>query len=164
MSRLLSPSDLEALPITYRQAIPESYRDLMGHMNVMWYTHLFGCAFEGFAGQFGFGEDYFRHHHTGSFALETHVRYLSEVRIGWNITIRSRAIARSEKRVHFMHFMTIDESGLIAAMQEHVGAHIDMRTRRMSPFPTELAAKLDDLIGRQNDLPWPAPICGVMRP
>ena len=33
-----------ALPITLQTVIPEDYIDVMGHMNVMWYTHLFGKA------------------------------------------------------------------------------------------------------------------------
>ena len=37
-------SDVESLPLTYEQIIPEDYMDLMNHMNVMWYTHLFSMA------------------------------------------------------------------------------------------------------------------------
>src|SRR5689334_15112524 len=98
MAKKIAELDLSGLPITFQQAIPESYRDEMGHMNVMWYTHLFSLAFVKFADAFGFNEDYFRSRQTGSFALETHVRYLSEVRIGWNVTIRSRVLGRSDKR------------------------------------------------------------------
>ena len=119
-------------------------------MNVMWYTHLFSSAFEQFAEGFGFGEAYFRANHTGSFALETHVRYLSEVRIGQHVTVRSRLLGRSEKRIHFMHFMTIDETGALAAIQEHVGAHIDMRIRRMAPLPSDIAARFDKLLAEQE--------------
>jgi len=156
--------NLEGLPITYRKEIPESYRDEMGHMNVMWYTHLFSQAFELFADRFGFNEAYFLANQTGSFALETHVRYLAEVHIGRNVTVRSRALGRSAKRIHFMHFMTIDETGALAAIQEHVGAHIDMRARRMAPLPADIAARFDRLVAEQNQLGWEAPVCGVMKP
>ncbi|MBI3837981.1 MAG: thioesterase family protein [Planctomycetia bacterium] len=160
----LPPLDLSALPITYRSYIPDSYRDEMGHMNVMWYTHLFSCAFEKFAEQFGFNEAYFRANYAGSFALETHVCYLSEVRIGQNVTVRSRALGRSAKRLHFMHFMTIDSSGALAATQEHVGAHIDMKIRRMAPFPENIASRFDKLVEEQNKIGWKAPVCGAMNP
>jgi acyl-CoA thioester hydrolase len=156
--------NLDSLPVTFRQQIPESYRDEMGHMNVMWYTHLFSSSFDRFAAEFGFTEAYMLEHKMGSFALETHVRYLSEVHIGKHVTIRSRALARNEKRVHFMHFMTIDDTGALAATQEHVGAHIDMRIRRMAPWPPDIAACLDKLIAEQNKLGWDAPVCGVMKP
>jgi acyl-CoA thioester hydrolase len=160
----ISPQDLAGLPVTLRRHIPENYKDEMGHMNVMWYTHLFSSAFEQFASAFGFGEAYFREQQMGSFALETHVRYLSEVRIGNHVTVRSRLIGRSEKRIHFMHFMTIDESQALAAVQEHIGAHIDMRTRRMAALPPEITERFDRLLARQNALGWQAPVCGVMHP
>ncbi len=160
----LSALDLSALPITFQAAIPDSYRDEMGHMNVMWYTHLFSNAFELYAEAFGFTPAYMQANQMGSFALETHVRYLNEVRIGQHVTIRSRVLGRSEKRMHFMHFMTIDETEALAATQEHVGAHIDMRIRRMAPWSPEIAARLDRLIAEHDKIPWPAPVCGVMKP
>jgi acyl-CoA thioester hydrolase len=164
MAQKIATLDLSGLPVTYQAKIPPDFRDEMGHMNVMWYTHLFSCAFEKFADEFGFNEAYFRAHNAGSFALETHVRYLSEVHVGWNITIRSRCLGRSQKRIHFMHFMTIDESGKLAAIQEHVGAHIDMTQRRMAPMPQEILERFDALVAKQNQLGWHAPVCGVMRP
>jgi acyl-CoA thioester hydrolase len=160
----LPPLNLSTLPITLRAEIPENYRDEMGHMNVMWYTHLFSNAFEAFADQFGFNETYFRECHAGSFALETHVRYLAEVHIGQHVTIRSRALGRTAKRIHFMHFMAIDETGALSATQEHVGAHIDMSTRRMAPLPQSIAERFDRLVLEQNRVGWDAPVCGVMHP
>ncbi|MEX2114416.1 MAG: thioesterase family protein [Pirellulales bacterium] len=164
MNRKIPPLDLEGLPVTYRQEIPENYRDEMGHMNVMWYTYLFSSAFDKFADAWGFNEVYCLANQAGSFALETHVRYLNEVHIGKHVTVRSRALGRSAKRFHFMHFMTIDETGALAAIQEHVAGHIDMRVRRMAPFPPDLAERYDQLVARQNALGWEAPVCGVMRP
>lgn len=164
MKHKLTLLELEGLPITHRQEIPENYRDEMGHMNVMWYTYIFGCAFDKFADRWGFNDVYCLANHAGSFALETHVRYLNEVHIGRHVTVRSRAIARTAKRVHFMHFMTIDETGLVASTQEHVAAHIDMNERRMAPIPDDLARKFDELAAEQNKLGWDPPVCGVMKP
>jgi acyl-CoA thioesterase FadM len=160
----LTALDIEGLAVTHRQEIPQDYRDEFGHMNVMWYTHLFSVAFGKFGEQFGYTEEYFRSREAGSFALETHVRYLAEVQIGRHVTVRSRAIGRTAKRLHFMHFMTIDETGAMAATQEHVAAHIDMRVRRMAPLAGELAERFDRLVEAHNRLGWEPPVCGIMRP
>ncbi len=40
-------SDLRQLPVTSEATIPDEYLDSMGHMNVMWYTHLFSMAMRG---------------------------------------------------------------------------------------------------------------------
>ena len=160
----ITASQLEGLPVMYRQQIPENYRDDMGHMNVMWYTFLFGCGFHKFADQFGFNEAYFVANKRGSFALETHIRYLNEVHVGKHVAIRSRALGRSAKRIHFMHFMSIEESGAVAAVQEHVAAHIDMTVRRMVALPVEITQRFDRLVEEHNQLGWEAPVCGAMRP
>ena len=156
--------DLEGLPITYRKEIPESYRDEMGHMNVMWYTHLFSYAFDKFGELWGFNWANWKAQGVGSFVLQTHIRYLAVVRVGQHVTLRSRALARSAKRFHYMHFMTVDETEVLAATSEQISAHMDMRIRRMSPLAPDVAARFDELVARQNRLGWDPPVCGAMTP
>jgi acyl-CoA thioesterase FadM len=162
--RRISLDDLAGLPITYRKEIPENYRDEMGHMNVMWYTHLFSYAFDKFGGLWGFNWDSWKAQGIGSFVLETHICYLNEIKVGQHVTLRSRALGRSAKRFHYMHFMTIDETQALAATAEQISGHIDMRVRRMTPLAPELAARFDELVARQNQLGWEAPVCGSMKP
>jgi len=156
--------DVSELPITLQATVPEEYLDDMGHMNVMWYIHLFSRAAGEFFRLFGLTDDYFTAHQAGTFALEMHVRYLAEVRLGQRVVVRSRALGRSAKRFHFMHFMVHADSGVLAATEEAVGTHVDLRTRRTSPMPPEVAAALDRLIAEHRRLPWEAPVCGVMKP
>jgi acyl-CoA thioester hydrolase len=154
---------LTDLPITYHQTIPQDYEDIMGHMNVMWYTHLFDQATFAFFEMFGFGASYLRRTGNGSFAVEAHVQYLSEVRIGANITIWTRALGRGDKTIHFMHFMSLEESDKLAATTEIIGVHIDLHQRRGTPFPTEIIQELDEMIAKHDKLDWSAPVCGVMK-
>ena len=135
----------------------------MGHMNVMWYTHLFG---EGMGGMFqlvGLNWEQLEQHQGGTFALESHIRYLSEVRVGQAVEIHSRLLGRSEKRFHVMHFMTNQEKQDVSATFEVVSAYIDMRSRRMAALPKEVTEQLDTLIGQHGELEWETPTCGVMR-
>jgi hypothetical protein len=34
----------------------------------------------------------------------------------------------------------------------------------MTPLAPELAARFDELVARQNQLGWEAPVCGSMKP
>jgi len=156
--------DLNSLPITYRAFIPESYLDEMGHMNVMWYTHLFSQAMGGIFREIGLTDAYFKANRAGSFALEGHFRYLKEVRAGANVTVRTRLAGRSAKRFHILHFLVIDEGGILAATGEFVGTHIDMNVRRSSPFPDAIALAYDRLLAEHSALGWEPPLCGVMKP
>ena len=64
--------NLSSLPVTHRAVIPETYLDLMGHMNVMWYTHLFSEAVWGLFQRVGLTLEHFTANRTGSFALAQH--------------------------------------------------------------------------------------------
>lgn len=154
--------DYSKLPITNQKTIPEDYIDLMGHMNVMWYTHLFDTATFNFFELFDFGREYHTQTGNGSFALEQHTRFLAEVRLGESVTVRTRGINRTAKRFHFLHFLVKDESGKLAATSEIVGTHIDMSTRRTSPLPENIAAGYDKILSAHSQLKWEAPICGAM--
>jgi acyl-CoA thioester hydrolase len=154
--------DYAKLPITHKATIPEKYIDVMGHVNVMWYTHLFDEAVYELWGLFGCGKEYYRSSGYGGFALEQHIRYLLELHVGDNVTVRSRALGRSDKTFHFMHFLIRDNDGALAATGEFVGVHINMSTRRSTPFPDEALEKLDVLLEAHQKLEWDAPVCGVM--
>jgi acyl-CoA thioester hydrolase len=108
--------------------------------------------------------DYFKKEDAGAFALEQHTRYLTELRLGQAVTLRTRAISRTAKRFHFMHFMTVNRNGVLAATTELVGAHIDNGTRRTSPLPEHIAAAFDNLIAEHRALDWEPPVCGAMSP
>ena len=154
--------DLTPLPITHEATIPESYLDAMGHMNVKWYTHLFGCATGGLFKLIGMDRDYFQTHQAGSFALAQHFSYRKEIRVGEHIVVRTRLLGRSERKFHLMHFMTKNEGHVLAATGEFLGAHIDMRERRMSPFPPPIAESLDRIAAEHAALDWQAPLCGAL--
>ncbi len=88
----------------------------------MLYTHLFDRATWQFFANLGMNLDYFEKQGAGAFALEQHTRYLTELLLGQEVTVRTRAIDRSAKRFHFMHFMTIGGNGVPAATTELIGA------------------------------------------
>ena len=156
--------DLTPLPVTHRALIPDAYLDEMGHMNVMWYTHLFSRGAWGLFQMVGLNRDYFAANQAGSFALEQHFRYLKEIRVGESITIQSRVLGRTAKRWHLMHFMTLDVNGALAATSECVHAHSDMCTRRTSSMPSPICEAIDRLLAEHSRLPWDAPRCQALSP
>lgn len=130
-------------------------------MNVMWYTHFFDMATWGFFERFGLGRDYHKGGY-GSFALEFHTRYLAELRQEDEVRVYSRAIARSAKLLHFIHFMERSRDGELCATQETPGIHIDLATRRSAPLPKQIAVAYDDLIAKHNQVEWEAPLSGAI--
>lgn len=134
-------------------------------MNVMWYTHLADHATGHFFDSFGFSERYFREANSGCFALAAHYRYLAEIHVGQKVTVRTRALGRSAKRLHFIHFFTLDlQASKLSATVETLATHTDMSIRRSSPLPDHLAAAFDQLVAEHGKLPWKAPLCGAIHP
>jgi acyl-CoA thioester hydrolase len=155
--------DLSTLPVTHKAIIPESYRDAMGHMNVMWYTHLFSKATGEVFKLCGLTREYFQDHQAGIFALKQLFSYNAEVLVGDEVTIHSRVLERSAKRIHMMHFMNKDRAGKLAATAEFLSTHIDMTVRRSSPFPVEITRIIDRLVEAHARLGWEAPVSGALR-
>jgi acyl-CoA thioester hydrolase len=154
---------IEALRLYHRQSIPDEFLDAMGHMNVRWYLAVFDEASWHFFDDIGMDEDYFDTRQAGGFALKHFIQYLAEVRAGETVAVRTRLLGRSEKRFHFMHFMINETTGRLAATLEALGTHADMRKRRSSKIPPDVAEKFDRLLARDHQLDWPAPASGAMR-
>ncbi len=158
----LTPNDWNALPVLGKFVVPADWIDFMGHMNVMWYTHLFGKGVLEFFQLVGLTQEYFSANNAGCFVLEQHIRYLAEVRVGETVSLRVRALSRSEKRLHFMVIMIKEDKQIMAATSEIITAHIDMSRRRTSPFPEATSMAIDKTLATHSQLTWPAPINGLM--
>jgi len=155
--------NLSSLPVTYQAVIPQDFIDEFGHVNVMWYTHLFTEGAGGLFRLVGLTQEHLEGNQAGTFALEQHFRYLKEVRVGQHVTLRSRVLGRSAKRWHTIHFMTIDELDVLAATCEVVSTYVDMTVRRSAPMPPVITDGIDRLLSEHASLGWDAPICGTMK-
>ena len=151
------------LPLFHETVRPE-WIDYNGHMSEAFYVLVFGFATDTLMERTGMDSGYRESTRCSLYTVESHIRYLSEVHVGKHVAIRTRALGRTAKRIHFMHFMTIEETGALAAVQEHVAAHIDMTVRRMVALPPEIAERFDRLVEEHGRLGWDAPVCGAMRP
>lgn len=154
--------DFSTLPTTHQQIIPEDYLDFLGHMNIMYYTHLIDRANFGFFDRLDFGKEYHTQSGFASFGIEEHTSYLAEVRAGESLTIRTRVLGVGRKTFHLMHFMVKDAGDILAATTEMLSVHIDMGTRRSSPLPDEIAHRFRAYLHDHEKLPWAAPVCGAM--
>ncbi len=162
--RKISIEQLEALPLYHRTAIPESYLDEMGHMNVRWYIALFDDAIFGFLESFGMNRDYFFGQQGGIFALQQFIQYRAEVHVNETVAIRIRVLGRSARRIHFMFFMVNETTGKLACTMEVLSSHADLTIRRTSPFPPDMANRIDTILAEHSRLDWDAPICGAIKP
>jgi acyl-CoA thioester hydrolase len=155
--------DFASLPHTLRTTVEPKHLDHLDHMNVMWYTHFFDLAIWNWYETFGFGKEYHTQSGYGSFALETHTRYLAELRVGDEVDVYIRMLARNTKLFHYILFMQRVADGALSATTEMLGIHIDMATRRSTPMPPAIAAYFDTLIAAHSALGWDPPLSGSIK-
>ncbi|MCO6047399.1 thioesterase family protein [Aeoliella sp. ICT_H6.2] len=162
MDQLPGLREILELPLSQRATIPEDYLDEMGHMNVMWYTHLYGLAIRDLIGGCGFDRAYIEREKHGTFALEKHLRYFAEVRVGQQVSVYSRVIGCNAVRYHLLQFMVNDTTQRLASSMETVSAHVDLIERRSAAMPPAIAEAFGELVRQHQQLAWEPPVCGVM--
>lgn len=134
------------LALTLEGVVEPRFVDAMGHMNVAWYAHLFDRAVWARFAELGLDEAYLARERRGMFALERDTRYLSELRGGQGLTIHTALVEAREKTLRFVHYMRDVEKEVVSATEEVVAAHIDLETRRTTPFPPALRARFAEAV------------------
>jgi acyl-CoA thioester hydrolase len=134
------------LALTFQGVVEPSYVDLMGHMNVQWYSRAFDRAVWTRFVELGLDEAYYARARRGMFALEQSARYLAELREGEHFTIHTALVEARQKTLRLVHYMQHVEKQVLAATAEVVAAHVDLETRRTTPFPPELEARFAELV------------------
>lgn len=138
--------------------LPE-WIDYNGHMNVASYVLAFDTALDLPLTALGLGQDEVTKSGSSCFTLESHVRYLRELREGAPLKITFQLLDADSKRLHYLQRMFHAEEGYLAATTEEVGIHIDMKQRRAVPFPPGIAAKAEAMRLAHAMLPRPVNMC-----
>lgn len=160
---MIDLNHLIALPRTHRITIPPDYLDEMGHMNIMYYIHIFDRAAWTLFDGFGMSLELAQTQRIGMFALEQHIRYMAEVHAGQTVSVHSRVLGVSVKRVHFMHFMVNETTDQLAATLEVLGSCANLDTRRTAPLPDSAHKMISDRVRAEEILAWAAPTCGILQ-
>jgi len=139
MVDLSGPAGFE---LTVEAMVESEFLDAMGHMNVKWYAHLFDQGVWTYFARHGLDAAYFRREGRGMFALEQTARYVSELRAGEAVQVHSALAELGDKTLRLEQRMLGGDGLRLAATVEVVAAHIDIGTRRTTPFPADLATRL----------------------
>lgn len=148
-------ADIPAPFDAHRETVRPEWIDYNGHMNVAYYTLVFDHGTDAFWNFLGIGEAYLKRTNFSTFALESHVTYRGEVKLGDPLRVTSQLVAHDAKRLHFFHRMYHAERGYLAATCECVSLHVDLGTRRAAPFPPDVAAWLSAVAAAHAGLPRP---------
>lgn len=147
------------IPTPYSDArasvLPE-WIDYNGHMNVGYYHVSFDTASEPFFEFLGFTPEFRRAQNATTFALESHLNFLREVKAGDPLRFEARLLDFDAKRIHFYQEMYHATEGYLAASTESLSAHVSQATRRITAMPPALLERLAAIKAAHASLarPW----------
>lgn len=134
--------------LEYEDVVRPEWIDSNGHLNLVYYVVVFDLATDALYDALGIGNAYREATGNSCFTAETHTVYEREVHIGDKLMVRAWLLGADSKRVHYFHEMFHVESGERSAVQELMALHIDMRVRRVAPFPPDKQSELAALVAR----------------
>jgi acyl-CoA thioester hydrolase len=139
-----------------RAIVRPEWIDYNGHMNVGYYHVAFDQAADVFLEFLGFTRSHREAHRVTTFALESHLAFLREVREGDRLRFEARLLDFDAKRVHFYQEMYHADQGYLAASCESLSVQVSLITRRSAPLDESLRARLAGIRAAHAGLerPW----------
>ncbi len=122
--------------------VEPAWIDYNGHLNMAYYHVLFDRAVEEAFALVGLGADYVQNRNASYFAAECHIRYLRELNSGDPVRVTVQLLDFDDKRLHFFMMLRHATEGWVSAVSENMSLHVDMTTRKVSPFPADILANL----------------------
>ena len=143
-------------PITSQPyAIENQWIDYNGHLNMAYYNVLFDRDSDVGLASLGLGPGYVKLTGNSYFTLEAHVSYIRELRAEDLVVITTQILDYDTKRLHYVQQMHHAAENWIACVNEIIVMHVDMTTKRSSPFPDEILAKFKTMREVHKSLPIP---------
>lgn len=159
---MVSVEQVRQLPALHTETIPSDYIDGLGHMNMNRYYDVLSGASRKMLHNIGHSAETRDSLRIGNFVLMHVMKYLKEVLEDEQVTVHGRIIGRTEKKMHVMYFMINDTRENIAATQESLNIHADLKLRRSAPFIEPIAEGIDAVLAEQGRLEWEAPVSGAI--
>ncbi len=139
----------------FRTTVIEQWIDYNGHLNEGYFGVVFGDASDDLLTQLGFDAGYRQEQRGTFYTVETHIRFLHELKLGDQLRVEMRILGVDPKRVHVWHEMYRDRDGALAATQEAMFVHVNIDEVRAAPMTDELyaAALREWRAGTDNETP-----------
>jgi len=158
----VSENAMLGVEVSRGQVLPE-WIDVNGHMNVAYYVLAFDLGVDELWSHFGITEEHIQLNNSSTFAVESHVQYLRELKESEPFIITAQILAYDEKRIHQFQRMYHADEGYLAATAEWMNLHVNMVTRRVAPWPAPILKSIARIAETQGEWPYPADAGRIMR-
>ena len=138
-----------------RGTVKPEWIDLNQHMNVAYYVLAFDQGIDALWDTFGITQEYISSELGSTFAVECHVTYQQELHDGDPFIITTQVLGYDAKRIHQFQRLYHARDGFLSATCEWMNLHVDLSSRRVSPWPAEILARIEAYARAQPAQPRP---------
>ena len=146
----------------HTSVVEPGWIDYNQHMNLAYYVLAFDKATDVFFEHVGLDESYRKTTGFSTFLLETHVRYLHEMKLGDPLRFELQLLDYDPKRLHYFQTMYHAEHGFPAATTELLFINVDTGAGRSVAMPDDVLRKLETIMNTHRHLPVPGDVGRVM--
>lgn len=116
----------------HEEPLQDAWLDAYGHLNEAYYLVPFSNATWALQAKLGIGTEYFEETGRALYTLETHLRYINEVRAPAQLKVESMVISADQKRLHVGHRLMVENRE--CATFECMLLHYDTRAECVATF------------------------------
>jgi acyl-CoA thioester hydrolase len=135
---MVFPTPIKSQPY----AIEDQWIDYNGHFNMAYYNVLFDRDSDVGLTLVGLGPAYVQKTGNSYFTLEAHISYLRELNAHDQIWIATQILDFDSKRLHYVQMMHQAKEGWLACVTENIVMHVDLKSKKSSPFPADVLEKI----------------------
>lgn len=138
--------------------VEPAWIDYNGHLNMAYYNVLIDRAVDEAFELVGLGQDYASERKASYFTAEAHVRYLREIGVGTPVRVSIQLLDFDDKRIHFYGELHHASESWVSATSEQLALHVDLGSRRVTPWPDDILRRLAAMKAAHAALPVPEAI------
>ena len=138
----------------YTRRVRDEWVDYNGHLADWAYSVVCAEANEVFLDHLGVSASYRERTGCTTYTVESHLRYLAEVRAGAVLRAETVLVGADAKRLR-VHTAVLDEQGGEVLTGEYLFLHVDQAAGRVVPFPPDRAEAVERV--RLAHAGWPRP-------
>ena len=146
-----------------RGAVQPEWIDFNQHMNVAYYVLAFDHGIDALWDTFGIKQEYVASEQGSTFAVECHVTYQRELHEGDPYIITTQVLGYDTKRIHQFQRLYQARDGFLSATCDWMNLHVDLDSRRVSPWPAEILARIEAYARAQPAQPRPDEAGRIMK-
>jgi acyl-CoA thioester hydrolase len=137
--------------VVHEGVVPPEWIDINDHMNVAYYVLAFDLGVDALWNTFGITDDYITNDRGSTFAVECHVCYLKELRLGDPYVVTAQLLGFDEKRIHQFQRLYHAREHYLAATAEWLNLHVSLESRRVTPWPEPILERIRGVADGQAD-------------